>query len=190
MGSGPVAAARAPDDEEGHLMDARDVIDHLGLVPLTVEGGWYRETWRADESIPSDALPPRYGSPRSHGTAIYYLLTPKDVSRIHRLSSDEVFHFYLGDPVEMTLLDDGGSHTVVLGHDLLGGQVVQQTVPRGVWQGCRLLPGGLWALLGTTVAPGFDYGDYENGDRTDLTKGWPLAAAAIGRLTPPPAAGR
>jgi len=165
-------------------MDAQTLIDHLGLVPLTVEGGWFRETWRAGESVPSHGLPPRYGAPRSHGTAIYYLLTPKDVSRIHRLASDEVFHFYLGDPVEMTMFDGTEGRTIVLGPDLLAGQVVQHVVPRGVWQGARLAAGGSWALLGTTVAPGFDYGDYENGDRADLVRRYPDWADAVTALTP------
>ena len=80
-------------------MDARQIIETLGLKPLDWEGGYYRETWRADESVPAAALPNRYGSDKAFGTAIYYLLTPETISAMHRLASDEVFHFYLGDPV-------------------------------------------------------------------------------------------
>src|SRR5581483_11176343 len=102
--------------------------------------------------------------PPAAATAIYYLLTPDTVSAMHRLATDEIFHFYLGDPVEMLQLRPDGSHRVaILGPDLDAGQRPQIVVPRGVWQGARLVPGGRFALLGTTVAPGFDYADYETG---------------------------
>ncbi len=115
---------------------------------------------------PRAALPSRYGGARAAGTAIYYLLTPDTFSAMHRLASDEIFHFYLGDPVEMLHLHPDGTHQVlVIGPDLEAGQRPQVIVPRHTWQGARLIPGGRYALLGTTVAPAFDYTDYETAPR-------------------------
>jgi predicted cupin superfamily sugar epimerase len=102
------------------------------------------------------------------------------------LPSDEVFHFYLGDPVSMLQLwPDGTGRIVILGPDVRAGQSPQLVVPAGVWQG-SWLASGAWALLGTTMAPGFDFADYEAGDRLALTRAYPAFAEIIGRLTVPP----
>jgi uncharacterized protein len=117
-------------------------------------------------------------------TAIYYLLTPETFSALHRLRSDEVFHFYLGDPVEMLQLLPGGEGRLhVLGTDLAAGMRPQVVVPRDVWQGARLLPGGSLALLGTTVAPGFDPADCESGKRDALVAAYPDFRERIVALT-------
>jgi predicted cupin superfamily sugar epimerase len=156
----------------------------LGLVPHPVEGGYFAETYRSAEQIPASGLPSRYGAARAAGTAIYYLLTPDTFSAMHRLASDEIFHFYLGDPVEMLHLHPDGSHRiVVIGPDLEGGQRPQVVVPRDSWQGARLIPGGRYALLDTTVAPGFDYVDYETGPRASLLVSHPGAKELILALT-------
>jgi len=171
-------------------MRADEVIARLGLQPLPFEGGLYREVYRSTESIGADALPARYGGARDLGTAIYYLLTPETCSALHRLASDEVFHFYLGDPVEQVQLDpDGTGRVVTIGPDLAAGQQPQVVVPRGVWQGAVVAPGGAhgFALLGTTVAPGFDVADYEAGERDALVAAYPDLAARIRALTPDPA---
>jgi uncharacterized protein len=163
---------------------AEDLIRLLNLQPHPREGGWFRETYRADEKIAPAALPARYTSARSAGTAIYYLLTPDTISPLHRLASDEIFHFYLGGPVRMLqLFPDGRGLVTVLGTDLAAGQQPQVVVPRGVWQGCYLEQGGPLALLGCTVAPGFDYADYEDGGREDLMAKYPAFAEMICRLT-------
>jgi predicted cupin superfamily sugar epimerase len=163
---------------------ADELIALLGLRPHPREGGHFRETYRADEQLPAAALPARYGAPRSAGTAIYYLLRPGTCSALHRLASDEIFHFYLGDPVRMLQLPPGQpGREVVLGPDLLRGQSPQVVVPRGVWQGSVLEPGGAFALLGCTVAPGFDYADYEHGSRAELLRQYPAFADLITRLT-------
>jgi len=165
-------------------VDAQALIDKLGLKPLPIEGGYFAETYRSDETIPASALDSRYGRDKAFSTAIYYLLTGDVVSRMHRLASDEVFHFYAGDPVEMLRLFADGSHEVViLGGDVEAGQTPQVVVPRGVWQGCRLAPGGSWALMGTTVAPAFDREDYEPGDRDALIRAYPECAGLIRLLT-------
>ena len=160
-------------------MTADEVIAHLKLQPHPVEGGFFRETYRSAETLP------RAEAVRSVCTAIYYLLTPKTVSALHRLPGDEVFHFYAGDPVRMLQLwPDGTTRTLVLGTDLKASQVPQLVVPGGVWQGSVLIDGGSWGLLGATMAPGFDYADYASGDRAELTAKYPAEAHMIERLTP------
>jgi hypothetical protein len=166
-------------------MTAAELKQLLGLVPLEFEGGSFRETWRAGEGLPAAALPARYGAARAFGTAILYLLEAAEVSAMHRLRSDETWHFYLGDSVELLQLGrDGTAHVVLLGHDLAAGEHVQHTVPRDTWQGARVTAGGAWALLGATMAPGFDRDDFESGTRAALLAGWPRAAALIEALTP------
>lgn len=165
-------------------MDANTLIKKLGLKPLPMEGGYFAETYRCNEVIPTSALDGRYGRDRAISTAIYYLLTPNVISQIHRIISDEIFHFYAGDPVEMLQLFPDGSHEIiVLGNDIEAGQLPQVVVPRGVWQGCRLRSGGEWALMGTTVAPGFDYEDYEHGDLDALIIEYPDCAENIRALS-------
>ena len=136
--------------------DASYWIDTLELERHP-EGGFYRETYRARGKVPLDR------GERSFSTAIYYLLTPETYSAMHRLPGDEIFHFYLGDPVEMLELHpDGSASITILGSDPLDASL-QHVVKGGTWQGSRLVEGGSWALLGCTVAPGFDYADYESG---------------------------
>lgn len=170
------------------MLTAEEIIRLLHLEPLPREGGWYRETYRSALSLPADVLAPRYRDAHAAGTAIYYLLTPDTFSALHRLPTDEVFHFYLGDPVEMLQLGpnltDGG-RIFTLGSDIRVGQLVQTLVPAGVWQGSRLRAGGAFALMGTTMAPGFDFADYEAADREALSVAFPDFADDIGRLCPP-----
>jgi len=171
------------------VTDAAELIRSLGLRPLPGEGGHFRETWRSKDTLPDTALPVRYSGSRSYGTAILYLLTsdPDSFSALHRLPTDEVYHFYVGDPVELLLLLPGGEVEVAtLGPDVLGGQRVQQVVPRGVWQGSRVKEGGEWALLGTTLAPGFEFADYEPGERQALAEAYPEAQDLIRALTRDP----
>lgn len=164
------------------MPSAEELIALLQLRPHPKEGGYFRETYRADEGV---TVPPaRYVGPRCFGTAIFYLLTPNTFSAMHRLGSDEIFHFYLGDPVCMLQLDaDGTGRTVTLGSDIVQGQEIQVVVPRGVWQGSFLAAGGAFALLGCTVAPGFEYADYETGDRLALVEQYPKFADLIRQLT-------
>ena len=162
-------------------MTAEEVKRLLGLKPHPREGGWYVRTYEAGEFV---AVNERYGGLRRTGTAIYYLLEPGTFSEMHRLKSDEVFHFYAGDAVEMLQLRDGErGEVVVIGNDLMRGQRPQVMVERGVWQGSRLVAGGQWALLGCTVSPGFEFEDYESGERERLCADWPEFAEEIRRLT-------
>jgi hypothetical protein len=160
-----------------------ELIVLFDLQPLPREGGYYRETYRAADHLSAGALPSRYGRDKAAGTAIYYLLTPATFSALHRLPTDEVYHFYLGGPVEMLLLADRRGRTVLLGPDVLAGQQPQVVVPHGVWQGSRLIGVAPFALLGTTMAPAFDFADYEAGERAVLTAQYPAFADLIRHLT-------
>ena len=143
-------------------MRAKDIIEKLNLKPHEKEGGYFIETYRCDEALLKAGLPKRYDSNKAFSTAIYYLITPGSYSVMHRLRTDEIFHFYLGDPVVMLqLYYDGTSKRLTLGNNLLKDEIPQLLVPKGVWQGAFLKDGGEFALLGCTVAPGFDYNDYE-----------------------------
>ena len=153
-------------------MTAEKIIKLFAMKPLPGEGGYYIETYRAAEKIKD--LPDRYEGARNFSTAILYLITPDNFSKLHRVKSDEVFHFYLGDAVEMlTITEDGKTETIILGTDYLKGQKPQVTVPKNIWQGTRLAAGGKFALLGCTVAPGFDFADYQQGDKELLIKQFP-----------------
>ena len=165
-------------------MNASYIIKHLGLTRLPDEGGFYRETYRSSETISHSALPPRYTAEKAFGTAIYYLITTDTFSSLHRLPSDEVFHFYLGDPVTMLQLHpDGSGEIIILGNNIREGHCLQCAVPMSVWQGLMLKDGGSYALLGTTMTPAFDFSDFELGKREDLIKKYPDYSHIIKRLT-------
>jgi predicted cupin superfamily sugar epimerase len=170
---------------KGDTMITADQIKALlNLKPHPAEGGYFVETYRSHEYIREEALPGRYKGARSYGTAIYYLLIPETFSAIHRLQSDEIFHFYLGDPVEILQLQpDGTGQVHILGTDILNGMQPQVVVPRNVWQGSRLLQGGRLALIGTTVSPGFELMDYESGHRHQLVESYPKFRDLIIALT-------
>lgn len=153
-----------------------DLVARYGLQPLPREGGLFRRTWAG----------PDRPDGRPEGTAIVVLLTSADHSALHRLPTDEVWHFYLGDPLELLLLaPDGSSRTAVLGPDVLSGQQPQLTVPARTWMGGRVAAGGAWTFFGCTMAPGFTYEDYEHGDAAYLTARYPAGADRIAALCRP-----
>jgi hypothetical protein len=159
-------------------MTADQIKSLLKLEPHPVEGGSFRRTYTSAGNV---ELP---RGVRAQGTAIYYLLETGTVSEMHVLASDEIFHFYVGDPVEMLqLYENGESAVFTLGGDLSAGQQVQLVVPAGVWQGTRLVEGGKVALLGCTVTPGFDFADYRSGSYAELAAKWPAEAERIRALT-------
>lgn len=166
------------------MLTAEEIIDRLQLAPHPCEGGHFRQTYRSTLTIPPAVLPAEYTGDRCASTAIYYLLTPGTFSEMHRLPTDEIFHFYLGDPVEMLQLHpDGRGEVIRIGNDLSAGELPQVLAPGGVWQGSRLRPGGRLALLGCTVSPGFEYTDYTSGRRDELIASYPAYAELIAVLT-------
>ena len=165
---------------------AEALIRHFGLEILPVEGGHFRQTCKADETVSIGSEGQEIPLLKPLSTAILYLLSadPDSFSAVHKLPGDEIYHFYLGDPVELLLLrQDGASEVVTLGHDVLNGHQIQFAVPAGVWQGCRLVPGGEFALMGTTMAPGYTDGDYAPGERHALIRQYPDRAELITLLT-------
>lgn len=165
-------------------MKAEEIIEYFGMRPLAEEGGFYVETYRAKEKIAKAGLDGRYSGDRYHSTAILYLLAARTFSAMHRVKSDEVFHFYMGDAVTMLQLRaDGASEVITLGQDILNGERVQAVVPNGNWQGCFLKDGGEFALMGCTVSPGFEFADYENGKREELIRRYPQREEMIRKLT-------
>lgn len=157
-------------------MKQAEIIRRLKLKPHP-EGGYFRETYRSPRRIPGSARK------RVYSTAIYYFLDSNSVSKMHRLSADEVFHFHLGDPVTWVLLKPKGKvEKIVLGPKIQKGQKLQMVVPAGTWFG-GYLEKGKYALMGTTVAPGFEFEDFVLGRREELLKAFPKAKREILKLT-------
>ena len=160
---------------------AREWIDRLGLLPHP-EGGFYRETYRAAEGIARHALPERFSGDRAFSTAIYFLLTREDFSALHRIRQDEVWHHYDGDTLTIHVIDDAGDIAPIrLGKEPRA--VPQAVVLAGALFGASVEPPGEYALVGCTVAPGFDFADFELPPRADLLRDHAPHAAIIGRLT-------
>jgi len=158
--------------------------EHLDLRPLPAEGGYYSETYRSRIKLAQSALPSHYTSERSLATAIFYLLTSDTFSAMHLLPADEIYHFYAGDPVEMLQLHpDGTGDTFILGQRLDEGMRLQLCVPAFSWQGSRLVAGGKWALMGTPMAPGFEFEDFRPARRDALASQYPQFQQMISELT-------
>jgi len=152
-----------------------EIIEHFKLEPLPEEGGFYRETYRSKEMI---------NEGKSIKTSIYYLVTPTSFSALHRLKQDEIFHFYAGDPVEMLQLKpNGDSEVVKIGNNFKENEKPQVIVPKGIWQGTKLVEGGSWALLGTTCSPAFDFKDFTIGQKEDLIQKYYSQKQMIQKLT-------
>jgi hypothetical protein len=162
---------------------AAEWIDSLLLTPHA-EGGFYRETYRAPEVVEADHLPARFGGPRVYSTAIYFLLPGAQVSALHRIKSDEIWHFYAGTALTLTLIHpDGRLEERRLGPDAERGERFQAIVPAGCWYGAAVDDPESYALVGGTVAPGFDFADFELGDRATLLARFPQHRPTILRLT-------
>lgn len=163
-------------------MTADEIIRLLKLQPHPKERGFFVETYRSSDRVSWDALSGRYDGTRVYSTAIYFLLKQGSFSEMHRLRSDELFHYYAGAPAEILLLHSSGNGELLrLGNKLEVEEKPQIVVPRGTWQGLRTT--GEYTLMGTTVAPGFEYSDYETGNRDDLIAQYPAFAALIRELT-------
>ncbi len=165
---------------------ADELVQALNLAPHP-EGGFFRETYRAPSVLPKDALGSQHTGPRSASTAIYFLVTAGSFSALHRIASDEVWHFYAGHPLEVVSIDEEDRlHVVRVGMNLSEGEVPQYVVPQGRWFGSRLAAPhapDAYALVGCTVAPGFDFADFELADRGALIARYPQHQAIIEALT-------
>jgi len=158
-------------------------IDKLNLIPHP-EGGYYRESYSSELSIAREALPPQFTGPRLVSTAIYFLLEGENFSAFHRLRSDELWHFYAGSPIAVHVVDPDGVHSEIqLGDDPDSGHVLQAAVKAGRWFASRVRDPKTFALAGCTVAPGFDFADFELGKRTELVRLYPQHRRLIESLT-------
>lgn len=169
-------------DGRGGMTRAQELIDRLGLQPHP-ERGYYAETYRAPLTV--GGLP--HGAPRAASTAIYFLIAREAPSTyLHRLRSDEIFHFYEGGPLDVLLLGPGDAAEVRrLGTDLAAGQRPQIVIPAGTWFAAELADGAAHCLFGCTVAPGFDFADFELAAGPELAARYPAQAARIARMTRP-----
>ena len=154
-----------------------DIIEKLNLVPLSEEGGLVAETYQSEETYEN----------RKVGSAIYYFLTENSFSHLHKLSADEMWHFYYGDPVEIIQIDDetGEKSIHKLGVDLLNGETPQVLVKKNVWQGARIIPGGTmgFTLMGTTMSPSYMDNDFIFGSREEMIKKFPEHKQDIEKVT-------
>jgi predicted cupin superfamily sugar epimerase len=157
-------------------------IHHLKLDPHP-EGGFYKETYRSKENIQLCGLPFRFSAPRSFSTAIYFLLRSQDKSLFHRIKSDELWHFHAGSTLNIHVLQDGNLSTFHLGNNLEQGEFLQVVIPANCWFGAKVKSPETYTLSGCTVAPGFDFKDFEIADRKKLLLDFPNHAAIINELT-------
>jgi hypothetical protein len=138
----------------------QQLIEKYQLLPHP-EGGWYKETYKSSETIAAAALPKRFAGDRSFSTAIYFLLERGNFSAFHKIKSDECWHFYAGDPLEVFVLQhDGRLEIITLGNDILNGQQFQYVVPANCWFASRPASQSDYCFVGCTVAPGFDFADF------------------------------
>ena len=167
------------------VTSARQWIETLGLRPHP-EGGYFRETYKASEVLSRDCLPARFGDERAMCTAIYYLLLANDVSALHRVRQDEILHFYDGAAFIVHVIDPAGNYSMSrLGRNPGQGELPQVVVPGGHLFGMKVAEGGAYTLLGCTVAPGFDFADFEMPSRQDLIGKFPEHRGLIESLTRP-----
>jgi uncharacterized protein len=158
-------------------------IDQLKLEPHP-EGGFFRQTYRAPLVLEQHALPPTFRGRRNASTAIYFLLAGEDFSALHRLAADEVWHFYAGSTLLVHSIDLDGSPSVTkLGQNPEAGEQFQCVAPAGHWFGSCLEEPKEYALAGCTVAPGFDFADFEMGERGGLIAQYPQHRKLIEKLT-------
>jgi predicted cupin superfamily sugar epimerase len=163
--------------------DVQYWIEKLELKPHP-EGGHFRQTYRADLTIDQDALPPEFKGPRAVSTAIYFLLDGENFSAFHRIRSDELWHFYAGTPFAIHVIDrDGAYSRILLGSNPGAGGVFQAVVKAGCWFASSLEDLQSFALAGCTVAPGFDFEDFELAERSKLSQAFPQHQKLIEQFT-------
>ena len=161
---------------------AKQLVEQYHLQPHP-EGGWYKETYRSNELIPRNALPERFSGERSFSTAIYFLLEASNFSAFHRIRSDECWHFYAGGPLLIYIISQLGKMEIIeLGSDITTGQLFQYVVPADCWFASRPAPGSSYSFVGCTVAPGFEFADFELANASELSELYPSHTAIINEL--------
>ncbi len=164
-------------------MNAEYYIKILGLEKHP-EGGWFKEVYRSDETIKKEHMPERFSGERHHSTSIFFLLTSDTFSALHRIKSDEIWHFYAGSACTIYLIDEAGNYSeAVLGSNIEGGEVFQFMVPKGVWFGAKVNTKDSFSLAGCTVSPGFHFDDFELAERVKLLKEYPQHKSIIMQMT-------
>ncbi len=165
------------------MVTAQQLITQYGLQPHP-EGGYYLQTYCSNERIPASALPGRFAGDRHYSTAIYFLLERKQFSAFHRIQSDELWHFYAGTGLHIYVIyPDGRGEVLKLGNDLQNGYSFQHVVPAGCWFASKPVDENGFAFVGCTVAPGFDFADFEMANKKDLSTAYPDYTEWIDKLT-------
>ncbi len=165
------------------MITANDIINFLKLIEHP-EGGYFREIYRSECVINQGHVNGEINSKRNFSTSIYYLLESGQISKFHRLKSDEIWHFYSGSPLLLYIIDDCGELTVHhLGIDLNNGDIPQILCPAGYWFGAEVLEKNSYSFVGCTVSPGFDYKDFELANREKLISEYPKHTSIITKMT-------
>jgi len=159
-------------------MNHKDIIEELQLQPHP-EGGFYAETYRSSAFTLN-----QNGEKRNVSTAIYFLLHDAEKSNFHRIQSDELWFFHQGDPIEIVTIQDGKARSIILGNSIEKGELPQATIPANTWFGSKLKDGKGYALVSCTVAPGFDFLDFELAEREKMVNEFPNLRALIEEFTP------
>ena len=164
-------------------MNANYFINRLQLQTHP-EGGFFREIYRSGEKIASEGLPKRFGGDRNFSTAIYYLLRQGEHSLFHRIKSDECWHFYAGETLLIHIIEPGGKYYCIkLGSNIFLGETFQYVVPAEAWFAAEPSPESEFSLCGCTVAPGFDFADFEMAEKAELLTAFPHCKEIISRLS-------
>jgi len=164
------------------MSKAEQLIRQFDLQPHP-EGGWYKQTYKSKELVEAAALPDRFAGDRVFSTAIYFLLEEGNFSAFHKIKSDECWHFYAGDQLQIYVIQTDGSLDIIqLGNDFTKGQLFQYTVPANCWFASRPATGSAFCFAGCTVAPGFEFADFEMADPSSLSVVYPQHAGIIKEL--------
>lgn len=159
------------------------IVRNLDLKPHP-EGGYFRETYRSDGAIDANSLDSNYKGERNYSTCIYFLLTSEVFSAFHRILQDEIWHFYDGSPIDLHIITKDGDYTkTIIGRDIDRGEIPQFVVPGGSWFAATVINSDDYSLLGCTVAPGFDFRDFELPTRNELIIKFPQHQRIISNLT-------
>lgn len=164
-------------------MTVETLVKELNLLPHP-EGGFYKETYRSERKIAQSCLSPDFKGERNMATGIYFLIEKGNFSALHKIKSDETWHFYYGDALEVIEINEQGILTITqIGSNILKGETFQYTVKANTWFGSRVSGNGNFSLVGCTVYPGFDFNDFELANRQNLTQLFPQHSQLISELT-------